>query len=499
MYNKPHKNHLFLISTIGFILLIAAFLVWWYSKPTYDTYDTYDNYDNYEPMKIHLNRLAQEEYDSVFLSMHSIQDYSEEDFQQFRGTQTVIISDAIADAKIFPNYFDTIFTSGNIISHIFLSLDPYIIQQTQDLWESDFSERLYQNLFVYAAEHPDILFEILLPYPSLNYWLDKEDTEINAILTSYQSFIIEASRYSNVNTYFFGHEYWLIGNPANYSNAPFDVNPVIAQKILMFAFCDHEYQINTDNVVEIINSLTQLITNEKTAPSYYPDLSELTLVFFGDSVIDYVRGSYSIPGYINGLSGATVYSCAHGGTQASARTTDSLDFPNIIDDFFAEYCAVEDGHYLFQPEGEAVTENNLCFIVNYGLNDYFTGAPLDNPSEVYDKSTYAGGLRNSISILQKAFPSATFVILTPIPTGVLSNGTDINSENGGQLTDYVEKAIQTARELNAYCLNCYDGLGIDKTNLDYYLVADGVHPNETGRLTMATYLMYYLEDIFQRN
>lgn len=476
-----------MIGSIALIFLIAVILLvhkLFLSNSTGDSF-----------MKADLYRLSNEQYDSVFLSTYSIQNYSESDFKQMRDTKTVIGAHGILNPKELVQYFECIFASDNIVSNIFLYLDPCLFQDIQ----TDSAESLQQGLYSYMDAYPDVTFEIILPYLSLDYWLDKEDAEISAILTSYRTFVEKTAPYSNAVIYFFGHEYWLIGNPANYGNTPFDANPVISQKIMMYSFCDHTYQINTDNASSLINSLSELIAREKSAPTYYPDLSGATLVFFGDSTIDYVSGSYSIPGYINGLSGATVYSCAHGGTRASARNAGSLDFPNIIDDFFAEYCTLENGRYLFDPEGVPVAEENLCFIIDYGLNDYFEGAPLDNPSDPYDKSTYAGGLRSSVSTLQEAFPSADFIILTPIFTGIFSNGTDINSENGGQLTDYVEKAMQAAQDLNAYCLDCYHGSGIDETNLYHYLVADNVHPNETGRLTIATYLMYYLEDIYQQH
>ena len=482
---KSKKSRLYMIGSIALILLIAVILLihkLFFSNSADDRF-----------MKADLNRLSSEQYDSVFLSMHSIQNYKVQDFLHIRGTQTVIGAHKILSMKELAEYLKCVFASDNTVTNIFLSLDPYLIKDIQ----KENSESLYQGLYSYMEAYPDVSFEIILPYPSLDYWLNREDSEISAILASYLAFVEKTAPYENALTYFFGHEYWLIGNPANYGDDPFTVNPVISQKIIMYSFCDHKYQIDTDNAASLIDSLSELITREKTDPTYYPDLSGTTLIFFGDSVIDYVSGSYSIPGYISGLSGATAYNYAHSGTRASTQDAYSLDFPNILDDFFNEYCTLENGRYLFGPEGTPVPEESLYFITNYGLNDYFQGAAPDNSSDPYDIRTYGGGLRNSISILQEAFPSANFVILTPNFTSYYSNGTDRNSEDGGQLTDYVEKALQVARDLDVYGFDCYNGYGIDETNWTLYL-ADGCHPNESGRLTIATYLMYRLEDIYQR-
>lgn len=214
-------------------------------------------------MKTDLFRLSSEQYDSIFLSMHSIQNYTVNDFLQICGTQTIIGAHKILDMKELAGYLECVFASGNTVTHIFLSLDPHLIKDIQN----EHSESLYQGLCSYMEAYPNVTFEIILPYPSLDYWLDKEDPEISAVLTSYLTFVEKTAPYENALTYFFGHEYWLIGNPENYGGDPFTVNPTTSQKILLYSFCDHKYQINNDNAASLINSLSKLISREKTAPT----------------------------------------------------------------------------------------------------------------------------------------------------------------------------------------------------------------------------------------
>ena len=57
-------------------------------------------------MKTDLYRLSNEQYDSVFLSMHSIQNYTERDFLQIRGTQTVIGAHKLLDMEELSEYLE---------------------------------------------------------------------------------------------------------------------------------------------------------------------------------------------------------------------------------------------------------------------------------------------------------------------------------------------------------------------------------------------------------
>lgn len=441
-----------------------------------------------------LTRLEQEHYDSVFLSMHSTQEFSEEDFVTFRGVQTIIGTHKIRSLEELGEYFNCIIASDNEISEVYLALDPFLIwtscRKRPEVW----AEKFHQFLYSYMENYPEITYEILLPYPSLAHWLERNEKELGSILTAYQTFVNDVAVYANATVYFLGHEYWLIGNPTNYGDSPFDLNPLLSQKIFLYTFCDHQYQITPDNSDTLINTLITLVAQEKTAPTYYPDLSQYTLVFFGDSVLATASGSYSIPGYITGLSDATVYNYAIGGTSASTGPDGTANFPDIVDDFFAKYCITENGSYAFRPEEDSISQDNLYFVIGFGLNDYFNGAPLDNPDNAYDTASYAGGLRSSIATLREALPEAHFIILTPTFTSYFSNGTEKNSENGGQLTDYVETAVHISEELGIYCLDQYNGLGIDASNI-YDFSSDGCHPNELGRLTLATSIMYYMDRI----
>jgi len=437
-----------------------------------------------------LRRFSRGSYDSVFLSMHSASSYSQEDFAVYHGLNTLISTHEIRTMNELKRYLNTIFSTDNTINTVFLLLDPEIIWESCGQDDSQWDKKLQQGLFSFVSGHPDIHFEILLPYPSLEYWLGREEADLENTLKIYHSFIEDAYAYTNVRTFYMGFENWMLGNPDNYVS-DFDVNEVIARKIFLTCFCDGGYQITPVNDQILFDRLRELTARERAVPSVYPDLSDRCLVFFGDSVIANSEGSYSIPGYVTGLSGAVTYNCAVGGSSASTDSPDNKNFPNILTDFLADYCVEENGAYRFSPEGTDLSGKKLCFLINFGLNDYFTGAPLENPEDPYDVTTYTGGLRSGLREYMTLFPDADFIIMTPTFTNYFSNGTERNSDAGGVLTDYVNAAKALAEESGIYCIDNYHDLRIDESNiLDYS--ADGCHPNENCRMLIAQHIISFL-------
>ncbi|MCM1541498.1 MAG: SGNH/GDSL hydrolase family protein [Blautia sp.] len=437
-----------------------------------------------------LRHFSRDSYDSVFLSMHSPAGYSPEEFSTYHGLNTLAASHEVRNMDELERYLDIAFSTDNLVNYVFLLLDPEIVWNSCGQDDSRWDAELQQGLFSFVSAHPGTIFEILLPYPSLAYWMDREPADLENTLAVYGSFVEDAYEYTNVLTSFAGFEDWLLSNPANYVS-DFDVNEEITHYILRSCFCDNAYQVTPINGPILFGWLRELADRERTFPSVYPDLSDRCLVFFGDSVIANCEGSYSIPGCIAGLSGATAYNCAIGGSAASASSPDSNDFPNILDDFLADYCVEENGVYRFAPEGNDMSDKRLCFLLNFGLNDYFGGSPVKNPDDPYDITTYTGSLRSCLNEYMTLFPDADFIIMTPTYTNYFLSGTQRNSDVGGILTDYVIAARSLADELGIYCIDNYNDLGIDDSNLLDYS-SDGCHPNGKGRILIARHIISFL-------
>lgn len=447
-------------------------------------------------MEADLNRLSSEAYEAVLISMHSSAPFKEEDFAFFRGLETVVASHTLMNTVELAQYLDCILHSGNSISTIYLCLDPELLWinalgKTEN-WECI----LMAGLYSYINANPGISFEILLPYPHISYWLEFEEEDLNALVSLYRTLVYELSAYPNAKAFFPGTEEWLIISPGNYDNSVFDANEIVTNKLFMYTFCDYAYQITPENEGVLLNILLYTVNREKSTPTQYPDLSDWCIVFLGDSVLGNFPGSFAISGYVSDLSGALSCNFAVGGTCASFQFENGNDFLNILDRILTENVTVENGKNMFVPDGavpEELSYKRLCFVMNYGFNDYFGGHPVEYPENPDNITSYKGSMRAGIRRLQAVFPDADYIVMSPTHTSHFNNGMEIMSEAGSILPAYVEAGREITEEMGLYFLDNYNNSVVTEENMDVYL-ADGCHPNEKGRLAIAVILMDFIEE-----
>ncbi len=447
--------------------------------------------------KADLELLATAEYNSIFCSMYSIENFAQADFLTYRGLNTIKLDNKLRNTSDLNEYLAAAFSSQNSIDTIYLGLDPAQIWSSSRKNTDKWNTSLQEDILSCVTAHPEVTFEVLLPAPSLAYWVQMDIDEVDEILTTYSSLVSTLAPYSNMTTYFVGNEQWLIANPSNYTDE-LTTNDLISQKLMLLTFCDHNFQLTAENVSAQLELLREQIVQEQTSPTVYPDLSAWDIVFFGDSIIGNYEGSFSVPGVVSGLSNANTYNCALGGTPASVRPDGILSFPSSVDYFIAQDASAIPGDGPFRASLETYlqtdhADKNLCFVINFGLNDYFSGQPVANTENPYDTTTYAGALREGISKLQTAYPDAIIVLMTPTFTSYFSNGMEPMSEKGGILTDYVEAALQVADEATVLCMNNYADLGITESTAQAYL-ADGCHLNEAGRFLLAKRIIEFVSN-----
>lgn len=443
-----------------------------------------------------LTLLSSSEYNSAFCSMYSIEHFAEEDFATYRGVNTLKLSTTLRDTNDLGEYLTEAFASGNPVEIVYLGLDPARMWNSADKKIDKWNSSLTEDIIAFATGHPEVTFEILLPAPSLTYWTELSAKDVSETLTTYRSLVNTLQPYGNIMIYFMGGEHWLIANPDNYTD-DLTTNPEVSQKMFLFTFCDHEYLINAANVDQYLDTLNTLITREKETPTVYPVLSDWDVVFFGDSIIGNYTGSFSVPGVVTGLSDAHTYNCAQGGIPASEDANSLLSFPSSVDYFVGrDATALPElsGPFSASLENYAQDKHEdrkLCFVLNFGLNDYFGGHPVANAENPFDTTSYAGALREGIRKLQSAYPDAEILLMTPNFVTLFNNGTEPLSEKGSILTEYVDAALQVATDMNVNCLNSYTDLGINESNA-HSLLADGVHLNETGRFHLAERIIWEL-------
>ncbi len=435
-----------------------------------------------------LASLAEEEYNSVFFSMFSTPSFYEEYFQSFRGLTTLKQEYAFSTTEEINEALDIVFSSGNDVTNIYLGLDPFLLYHTANDDVYELEAALESGLFSHADDHPETVFEIILSFPSLNYWQSLSEGKFRISLALYRMLVDLLNTRDNIIVYFPCGQEWLLDNPANYV-ADFIPEAPVAQKLFLLTFCDRQLQINEDNKDEMLKEFSDFLLSRRKSSVQYPDLSEWEITFFGDSVIGNYGGSLSIPGAVNGLSGATVYNCAEGGASATRSvTSEYYSFPAMAEFFVnGDDSEIPDSNF-----GRGTREYRLakhtvkkrCIIINYGLNDYFSGYLLDNPENAYDTATYAGAMRTGIATLKKRYPNALYVIMGPGQVTIFENGTSLLGDSKEPLTTYSDYAKALSGELGTLYIDLYNDFTNDEITVTDVL-SDTVHYNEYGRYLVA--------------
>ena len=413
-------------------------------------------------------RLILECYQGIFVSMFDISNFEEADFHTYRGLQIACLSHIYqTDAELSEAIYTAV-SSDNPVTHIYVGLDPANLQTPAEQSTTD-------SIFYHIENNPNITFEILFSFPDIQYWQSHSPEEQEELLTAYRTTADTLLNYSNVTIYFVSAEEWLLCNPNNYT-APFTLNKYLSQRLLLLLFCDGFYKLSSDNIDIYFERLESTVS--KTIEPL--DMSDWCMVFIGDSNFANYPGSTSIEGIINGLTNATVYNCSEGGTYASNEPDSIINFPLMAKAFVDKdiNLLTNTKHFndgLQEYINADHTDRKLCFFINFGLNDYFVG----NAVNADDEASYTAGLTQGIRLLQETYPEAYFLLLGPS-----YNIHNIESEKGGELTEYVDAATNVADALNISHISLYHELGVNELNQSFYL-EDGCHFSEAGRFLVA--------------
>ena len=406
-----------------------------------------------------LKYLRQAEYNAVFFSMVPYEDVGgeavgEDFFSLYLGLKTATVPGCIRNAEDVIDYLEAALNSGNEVSLVALELLPE--------WAGGLGA-----LGDLIGAHPDTTFKLLLDAPSMEYWTSQSESGAQRQLNSCRQLAETVLAHGNANR-------------------------DIARHLALLTLCDSNYRLTADNYTATFSGLEEKIIHARTVPAS-TDLSDWCMVFFGDSVIGNYTDSASIPNAVAALSGCEAYNLGVGGTPAVFEGPELYSFPVIVDSFLKQKTVTLPEGAVCPREMEAFYEKEhngkqMCFVVNYGLNDYFSGAPVDNPQDPYDTAAYAGALRSGIRELRTAYPDAVIILAAPNYVEYFSAGQEKQSDVGGRLTDYVEAAGRVAGDTDVILMNNYYDLGIDASNSASYLV-DGCHPVDNGRFLYAQALI----------
>lgn len=416
-------------------------------------------------------RISYEVYDTVFLSMFPIDNYKEADFSYYRGLTVLKTDNILQDSSDLERYFNHIAETDNPVSTAYLGIYP------ERVTVAEISEL--------ARNYPSISFEIILPFPSASYWKKLSEEEFTQLLAAYETFLTDAGQFPDTKFYFLSAEDWLINNPTNYVN-DYDCSEFVVHKMFLYTFCDNAFRITSENADKLRLQTRDVLTAVRENAPTYPDFSEYDIVFWGDSIIGNYTGSLSIPGVVNGLTGAAVYNCGYGGTSASLGPETSVSLPGIVKAFFEKDLSeiptetqIYEGFlsYINAPH----IDKKTCYVIHYGINDYFRGHPISSDDPL-DTTTYAGAIRNAVACIKENSPDSQIILCTPIYCGY---ATDESDEPGVfHLQEYVNAVFTLAEELDVDVLDNFYAMGVNSSNYEEYLL-DMVHPNEKYRFMIA--------------
>lgn len=241
-----------------------------------------------------------------------------------------------------------------------------------------------------------------------------------------------------------------------------------------------------------------------------------TAIAFGDSIFATLRWGDSAVELLSKKRGETIVNAAFGGT-AMAKTgaekrwdddwnyfsMDSLIDSVIAQDFSPQRQTKISGYATeYFPElVERLDRMNFgklsLLLLEYGMNDYQLGTPLENPQDPLDEYTFAGALRLVLGKAKKEFPNCRIVLVSPTYSWYISYEKNCEEKDfgGGLLEDYVKVEERIAKEYGVEFIDLYHDLYEHESFADWetYTV-DGVHPNELGCERIAERIASSLEE-----
>lgn len=416
-------------------------------------------------------RLQQESYQGVFCSMYAPEAFPEDIYLTYMGYDAVSCSHRLVSFSDVSQYLHTAFSSGNDVAHVFLVLDPLRLWNSSLHNNDRFYTALDEDLLSYVDTYSNAEFTILFSCPSLKYWQAHSNDTPETYEDLVQVLAAPLSARENVSLFFPGGEEWLISNPDAY-DTPLELNATAARSVMLLVLSGTLQYRNTDTYSSLVQ-FDALVRGAIDTPASYRDLSGYDIVFFGDSVFGNYQDFASIPGVTGALTKADTHNLAIGGSSATQISPDDKSFPSAVQRFLAEDSTSLSG------------EKGLCFVINYGLNDYFTG---------YSTEEYRNGLQAGVQALQDAYPDAKILIVSSNFITSFENGTAHNNELNEVLEDYVAAAEETAGAMNVAFLNANEILQWNVQNAADYLV-DAIHPNEQGRYLFGVAIIKALEEL----
>lgn len=454
-----------------------------YSDSYYTIY-TYKNFAYFddEIFQNNIVDLKNSKYDSFYYSFLGSYISDPQNFPVFSGTNPIFIKPSVKDYENINTLLDIAIQKEGI-KNAFFEIDTVALSTGEGLNELDYFDKMVEK-------YSEVKFYVTLEYPHSSYWKNKDKDTRDKMIATNSEVVKKLSHNDNILFFAPGSEKWLVESHANYNESV--PTEEVALSLLITSVCNRKYPVNKDTVTDYENNLKDLADSSLE----YPELKDCELIFIGDSIIGNYHGSVSIPGMVNGLSGCESYNLAIGGTSGIGGLN------GIVDYMLGTSSSVGMDAPEFEAEMKRFKEENdpnkqKVFIINYGVNDYFSGVPARAGSGIpyednaYD--SYESGMRAGIEKIKAAYPDAKICIISPIYTNYFLSGTEIKSNVGSPLNTYREVGRSLAEEMGLMYLNSTEKIEINEKNYTTYLV-DGVHPTNEGLYLIGNTIIRFLKE-----
>ena len=249
------------------------------------------------------------------------------------------------------------------------------------------------------------------------------------------------------------------------------------------------------------------------------------IVLLGDSIVGTPVDGVDFAECLEQAVGMTVQNGGFGGTCASydiehaypADVSGQLSLAQIsraiaAGDFSVQLAQTAYGERYFDVFGQALEyfpgrveeleqvdfKGVKYLVIEHGTNDYNKGVLVDNATDQYDETTFAGALRTSIERLQKAYPDLQILLMTPtwccIIKDTASYPCDETDWGGGYLEVYAEAELLVAKEYDLPILDNYHESGIGRDTMAQFL-HDGIHLSLSGQQLLAKKLADFILEL----
>lgn len=438
-----------------------------------------------------LDAADEAEYAHLFLSMYPIASYDTYYISYWRGLETFKAEMVMENGRELAGTLEYLKDWDTPLQTVFLGLDPECLEEEYPLEDS---------LLPMVRQTPDTSWEILVANPSMDYWRGKAVWECQAVMDRYEEAIALLVQEENVTVFWAGDKEWLVCNGSNYAQVKMPAEN--AATMLLAYYIRGEYQVTQDNLARRMADTRELIADWYGDDRKLAGLEDTALVFIGDSTFGNFTGSLAATGVVEAFTGAEVLNCGYGGMAAAYGDPECPAFGDLLEAIDQEDSSGINRTENIPPAVEAApalkqiaasNENMVIFLV-FGINDYIKGFSVSG-EDPHDPNTYAGALRTGIEELQKLFPQAQLVLMSP--NFIIYNGYGTNSVGEGNFvfTDYVETILELAEEYALPVLDIYGELGVNQDNAAEYL-QDEVHLNEGGRFEMGMRILELLREIY---